>query len=128
VSQAASQAHAFYRDVSTTKTVWTVRDEGGFPAPKVVSGRRAQPFWSSRSRAERIIKTVAAYSGFQPYEIGLEDFLAEWLPSLERDGFLVGVNWSGPKAVGYDLEPSRLAEVLMATASDDATTLAENSR
>lgn len=112
MTQAGSQAHAFYKDVRLSKSVWTVRDAGGFPATKTASGKRAQPFWSSRTRVERIIRTVRAYAGFEPHEISLEDFLASWLPTLERDGILVGVNWSGPKALGYDLEPSRLAEVL----------------
>jgi hypothetical protein len=112
MTQAGSQAHAFYREVRNSKVVWTVRDEGGFPAPKTASGRRAQPFWSSRSRVERIIKTVRAYSDFEPYEIALADFLAKWLPNLERDDLLAGVNWSGPKALGYDLEPSHLSEIL----------------
>jgi hypothetical protein len=105
VSQAASQAAAFYRQVVETGAVWTVRDEGGYPAPKNPEGHRAQPFWSSRSRVERIVKNVSAYAGFEPVEIQLATFLGEWVPALERDGLRIGVNWSGPKALGYDMEP-----------------------
>jgi hypothetical protein len=61
---------------------------------------------------ERIIRTVPAYSMLEPYEISLREFLAEWLPRRERDDTLVGVNWSGSRALGYDLAPSRLAELL----------------
>jgi hypothetical protein len=64
------------------------------------------PFWSSRKRVEKIIETVAAYAGFQPVEITLDEFLAAWLTSLEKDGLRVGLNWSGPRARGYDLEPA----------------------
>ena len=64
------------------------------------------PFWSSRSRVERIIARVQAYAGMRPRELLLEEFETEWLADLERDGFLCGVNWSGDHAVGYDLEPS----------------------
>lgn len=108
MSQAASQASAFYKEVARTKVVWTVKDDRGFPAPKTSSGRRAQPFWSSRSRAERIIKNVPAYKGFMPHEISWSDFESRWVLSLIKNNFLVGVNWSGPKAVGYDLEPERV--------------------
>jgi hypothetical protein len=108
MSQAASQAWAFYREVAKTRVVWTVRDEGGFPAPMNPEGKRAQPFWSSRSRVERIIESVPAYSGFEPYEISWADFCAKWIPGFVRDGLLVGVNWSGKRAVGYDLEPENL--------------------
>ncbi|RPH67238.1 MAG: hypothetical protein EHM78_21965 [Myxococcaceae bacterium] len=31
-----------------------------------------------------------------------------WLPGLERDGRLVGVNWSGNTASGYDVTPSEV--------------------
>jgi hypothetical protein len=105
MSQSASQAAVFYRDVAATRRVWTIRDEGGFPAPLTRSGRRAQPFWSSLSRVERVIKRIPAYAGFQPVELTWETFRDEWLPELRRDGFLVGVNWSGRTVTGYDLEP-----------------------
>jgi hypothetical protein len=108
MSQAASQAWAFYREVAAKRMVWTVRDEGGFPALLTSSGKRAQPFWSSRSRVERIIRSVPAYSGFAPYEVSWEDFCTKWVPDLVRDGLLVGVNWSGKRAVGYDIEPDNL--------------------
>ena len=105
MSQAASQYAAFARDVAEHGRVWTLRDDGGFPSPKTPDGNRAMPFWSSLSRVERIIATVTAYAGFQPFEISWDLFRDKWLPGLERDGLLVGVNWSGPRALGYDLAP-----------------------
>jgi hypothetical protein len=108
MSQASSQAWAFYRDVAKSRVVWTIRDAGGYPAPKTQEGRRAQPFWSTRSRVERIIKSVPAYAGFAPEEIPWETFCSTWVPGLTRDGLLVGVNWSGKRAVGYDMEPEAL--------------------
>ena len=72
------------------------------------------PFWSSRSRVERIIASVPAYAGFEVDEIGLPAFLESWLPELERDDLLVGVNWSGPRAVGYDMTPGELRRNLEA--------------
>jgi hypothetical protein len=68
------------------------------------AGKRALPVWSTHSRVQKIIKTVAAYSGFVPEELSWEEFRDEILPEIERDGMLVGVNWSGPRAVGYDLD------------------------
>jgi hypothetical protein len=110
MSQAASQAAAFYRDAVENDAVWTIRDEGGFPAPMNRDGRRAQPFWSSRPRAERIIKTLEAYKGFEPVEVRLQDFLETWIPRLAGDDVLVGVNWSGSRATGYDVEPDAARE------------------
>jgi hypothetical protein len=108
VGQSASQAAAFCRDVASAGAVWTIRDAGGFPAPKNSEGRRAQPFWSSRSRAERIIATVPAYSGFSVVEIAWTEFAERWIPGLARDRILVGVNWSGARATGYDVEPEEV--------------------
>jgi hypothetical protein len=105
VSQSASQAAAFYREVALAGAVWTIRDAGGFPAPKNSEGRRVQPFWSSRKRAERIIATVAAYSSFSVVELAWTEFSERWIPGLAKDHILIGVNWSGARATGYDVEP-----------------------
>lgn len=114
MSQSGSQAWAFYQEVAAKRIVWTVKDAGGFPAPKTSTGRRAQPFWSSRSRVERIIRTVPAYAGFTPHQIEWAEFCAKWVPGLKRDQILVGVNWSGSKAVGFDLEPEDVARSVQA--------------
>lgn len=109
MSQSASQASAFYREVAEHGRVWTVRDAKGYPAPSNGGGQRAQPFWSSRSRAERVIASVPAYGGFAPEEIELAVFLDRWVPGLRKDGIFVGVNWSGAAATGYDLPPDDVA-------------------
>lgn len=114
----AALADAFYRGVVESRAVWTLRDAGGFPTPHG-DGGRSMPFWSSRSRVERIIANVPAYSSFEPFEISLDDFLARWLPGLERDGLKFGLNWSGERAVGYDVEPSRVAEAISPTRGSD---------
>jgi len=33
----------------------------------------------------------------------LDEWVNKWLPGLARDGVLVGLNWSGPYATGYDV-------------------------
>ena len=114
MSQAASQYAAFWRDVKKNRRVWTVKDGGGFPAPKTRTGQRAMPFWSTLSRVQRIVRTVPAYAGFIPHEISWEEFRDYWLKELVADGYLVGVNWSGPRAIGYDMAP---ADILTAGAA-----------
>jgi hypothetical protein len=106
VTQSASQAAAFYREVALAGAVWTIRDADGFPAPKDSEGRRAHPFWSSRSRAEKVIATVPAYTSFSVVEIAWTEFCERWIPGLARDGIFVGVNWSGARATGFDVEPA----------------------
>jgi hypothetical protein len=102
MSQSASQAATFYRDVARTGMLWTIEDVGGYPAPKNQSGRRAMPFWSSLARVKRIIKTVPAYASFHPVTMSWNEFLDEWVSELTTSGCHVGVNWSGKYATGYD--------------------------
>ena len=122
MSQSASQAAAFYREVAKSQALWTVCDDGGIPAPRTRTGRRSMPVWSSLSRVQRIIRSVPAYSGFRPREISWSDFVASHVPDLEAHRMLVGVNWSGKNAVGYDLEPRDVvANVLHAVRNPAAT-------
>lgn len=114
VSPSAAQAAAFYTEAVREGSVWSIRDDGGFPAPMGPEGHRAMPFWSLRTRADRAVATVPAYAGFEPAEIPLEDFRSRWLPGLEHDGLRVGVNWSGERATGYDIAAPEVKENLAA--------------
>ena len=102
MTTSAAQADAFYREVLEHRVVWSIRDNDGFPAPQTSDGR-AMPFWSLRSRAERIVNTVPAYQGFDVEAIPLDEWRSRWLPGLQRDGLRAGLNWSRPRATGYDL-------------------------
>lgn len=118
MTQSASQAWAFYREVAAAKTLWTVEDDVGYPAPKTAEGRRAQPFWSSQSRAAKVVAEVPAYSAFSPVAISWDKFCETWVPGLTQDGLLVGVNWSGPRATGFDMEPEELKRNVQALIED----------
>lgn len=108
MSFSAAQASSFFREIGSNGPVRTVEDDSGVPAPKAADGRRAMLFWSRRSRAEHVIAQVPAYRGFRPLEISRADFESRWLPGIERDGLIAGLNWSGPRATGYDLTPEKL--------------------
>jgi hypothetical protein len=104
MGQSGAQATAFFRDVVANCTVWTVQDDGGCPAPKTSSGQRSMPFWSSLSRVQKIISTVPAYGAMKPRQISVDEWTREWLPDLKKAGLLIGINWSGVRAVGWDFE------------------------
>ena len=112
MSVSAAHAAAFRKEALSHGVVWGIRDAEGFPAPRNPDGERAMPFWSLRSRAQKVIETVPAYAGFEPVELRLKDFTSRWLPGLETDGLLVGLNWSGARATGYDCTPSELRAAL----------------
>lgn len=101
-------AAAFYKEITENKKLYTVKDKNGHPSPLNLSGKRAMPFWSSRSRTEKIIEKVKDYNNFEVNEISLNEFRERWLPGLEKDSLLVGINWSGDIATGYDIEPNEV--------------------
>lgn len=109
MSVSAAQTSAFFAEVMKYGELYTVRDEGGFPAPVNRTGLRAMPFWSRESRVRRVVDEVPAYRGFIPVRLTLAEFRDRWIPGLSDDGIQIGVNWSGELATGYDLTP---AEVL----------------
>ena len=103
-------AASFYKEVAQTQIVWGIKDCSGFPAPKGTDGKRVMPFWSSESRALAIIDSLPDYKGFAPVPIPWAEFVSRWVPGLEKEKLLVGVNWSGERATGYDITPSELME------------------
>jgi len=105
MSISAAHADAFASEALAADAVWAIRDADGFPTSTNASGETAMPFWSTENRARRVIENVDAYRGFEPVRLELEAFVGRWLPGLERDGLLVGLNWSGKRAIGYDMQP-----------------------
>ncbi|UQU63722.1 DUF2750 domain-containing protein [Couchioplanes caeruleus] len=109
MSLSAAHTAAFRREVPQEGRVWSIRDAGGFPAPRAGDGSRAMPFWSKPSRAQRVVSGIEAYQGFEVVEIPLPEWLGSWLPGLGHDGVQVGVNWAGARATGYDVDPARVS-------------------
>jgi len=105
VAGAQASTDAFFREVAEHRAVWGIRDAAGFPTA-TASGKKAMPFWSSRARAEAVIAGVPDYAKFESVELPWDRFRDRWLPGLERDGLRLGLNWSGPRALGYDYSPS----------------------
>jgi hypothetical protein len=110
VGMSLSGAHraAFRREAAQQGQVFAVRDPEGFPAPAGEDGRRAVPFWSKPTRAQLIVKHVTAYAGLEVVPIPVEEWLSTWMTRLEHDNLLVGVNWAGARATGYDLTPGQV--------------------
>lgn len=104
----AANSARFFTEVIRGGALWTVRDAAGIPAPMNVDGERAMPFWSLRSRAERVRDVSPEYHSFEVVSISLDGFRTNWLPGLSRDGLKVGVNWAGVRAIGYELSPEEV--------------------
>jgi hypothetical protein len=105
-----SGAHkaAFRRETTQEGRVFAIRDAEGYPAPESDSGQRCVPFWSKPTRAQLIVKHISAYNGFEVVPIPVEEWLSGWLTGLAHQGLLVGVNWAGARATGYDMTPGQV--------------------
>lgn len=109
MSLSATHAQAFFDELDAS-AAWTIEDGGGIPAPEGATGHRVMPFWSRESRAQKTIENVPAYAGFRCRRIPLEEWEGRWLPRLGSDGLLVGFNWHGSGATGYDFTPGQVLE------------------
>ena len=107
MSQSGSQAAAFFREIARHRLVWFVRDDQGSPTPKNDSGQRVLPYWSSQARARR---AAAIWGhGLRAESLPLDVWRTAALPDLADDDLLVGINWTGPRLVGWEFT---VAEVL----------------
>ena len=78
------------------------------------------PFWSSEARARRVVKSVPGYAALSIEEIRMDLVSRQGgLPGLKSDGLHVGVNWTGKRASGWDMEPDALQTAIEAAMSDD---------
>ncbi|MER5384242.1 DUF2750 domain-containing protein [Streptomyces sp. NPDC002688] len=103
MSQSGSQAAAFFRDVRQSGVVWLVRDDDGSPAPLSADGTRSLPFWSTSARAQRAAKIWG--HGLRVESTLLEGWRDRELPDAAREGLMIGINWSGPRLVGWSFTP-----------------------
>ena len=110
MSVAASQYSKFCSDVAAKKLAFSFLSDTDFLVYPV-GGAEVVPFWSSRSRIERVVKAHPKYSMYRICEFPLENLFAS-LAQLESEGILVGVNWSGPRLTGYNVAVADLRAAL----------------
>ncbi|MYS24022.1 MULTISPECIES: DUF2750 domain-containing protein [unclassified Streptomyces] len=112
MSQSGSQGAAFFRDVRQSGFVWFVWDDEGSPTSLSSDGTRSLPFWSTSARAQRAAKIWG--HGLRVESMSLEDWRARELPDVAREGLVIGINWSGPRLVGWSFTPTEVLSRLAA--------------
>ena len=106
MSVAALQYDKFCSEVAVKQRTYTfTSDDGLLVYP--VSGTEVIPFWSSKSRLERIALAHEKYQKYEITEYSLGKFF-ELLSRFEADGIHVGVNWAGARLTGYNVPSSNL--------------------
>ncbi|WP_075018411.1 DUF2750 domain-containing protein [Actinacidiphila rubida] len=112
MSQSGSQAAAFFRDVRQSRVVWLVRGDDGSPTHLSGNGTRSLPFWSTSARAQKAAK-IWGY-GLRVGSMPLDTWCESVLPDAARDGLGIGINWSGPRLVGWSFTPMEVLNRLAA--------------
>ena len=112
MSQSGSQAAAFFRDVRDSRVVWLVRGDEGVPTHLSADGTRSLPFWSTSARAQRAAKIWG--HGLRVESMPLDPWCDRVLPDAARDGLVIGINWSGPRLVGWSFTPTEVLNRLAA--------------
>ncbi|PIE36925.1 MAG: hypothetical protein CSA54_02685 [Gammaproteobacteria bacterium] len=102
------------REIRQAQAIFTIQDSAGIPSTENSEGEKTMPFWSSHEHARHFIDSVAGYADFAVLEIPWPLFVEKWLPGLNADSLLAGLNWQGADACGFDLEPDELAEKVAA--------------
>ena len=105
-------AHLIKR-VADEKEIWSLRGEGGWILAGE-AGRELVPVWPHPRYASAC--TTGDWAGAEPAAIPLDEWLAAWLPGLERDGRAVAV-FPTPGGKGVVVEATRLRADLEAELS-----------
>ncbi len=117
---AAMHAHKFYKEVAKNNFVWSIGSPEGMPITVMSNGCRVFPLWSSKTRVEKIITAVPGFAQCTIMGNTWDDFETNWVGQLQNDGVLVGVNWSGRSASGYEMPVQMLCEAVRATKRESA--------
>ena len=104
------RAASFCNEVADQGRLWTISNAGGYPAPRDIEGVRAQPFWSSRERAQAVIDQNKHYHDFEPEELSWRGFTHTWVRDLKVNHLRVGLNWRGEHAPHNDLSPDEVVD------------------
>jgi len=101
----------FIRRVREYGEVWGLRSEarGWAYCPSNDGDEDVLVFWPDRAYAAR--HAVEEWADYVPTVIALEAFMQRWLPGMQRDGALAGVNFNAALA-GVELRPEALLEAL----------------
>lgn len=99
----------FVKRVADWGSVWGLWSEGGWALAADDEGTQALPVWPHPRYAAAC--ACEHWSGSEPREISLADWMDKWLPGMLRDGTAVAV-FPTPNNKGPLVSPERVAEDL----------------
>jgi hypothetical protein len=96
--------------VSKGGDVWGLKNDVGLATWKFdEAGGTLVPFWSDEASAKRV--GAANFPGYKAFRIKSSDFLGHYLPGMQKQKILVGVQFSADMT-GIDMEAADLSRSL----------------
>ena len=110
MSAGVAQANKFYEEVAATQIVWFGCHPNEILLEFDVSDNKVSlPLWSSKSRIERLKKLNPELLGdVEAKSVSWAQFKEHFLPILQDDEKVVGINLSGKNLTGIDIPASIL--------------------
>ncbi|NVJ49532.1 MAG: DUF2750 domain-containing protein [Gammaproteobacteria bacterium] len=108
----------FLQDAVNTGIIWSLvtgeEDDAEFVMVDAEQAERAgvMLFFSEIDFAKALC--VEEWADCCPRAIDLDEFIDKWLPGMQSDGYLVGVNWTADLE-GFEQEPLELSLDLLET-------------
>jgi hypothetical protein len=99
---------SFYKELTQFQSVWTFSSDDGIPSITNDEGQHAMPLWSSRDRANNVLKKEENFAGFNLLEIPWDLFRNKWIPDLKNKKFNVTLNWLGGDQPALEESPEEL--------------------
>ena len=101
----------FVSKVTDWEELWSLKNDEGFVAYGDNDGNECLPFWPHPKYAEAI--ATDKWSDCFPHQIGLSDFLDNWLPGMLSDD-VKAVIFPTLNAQGVVVNPTDLKDALIA--------------
>ena len=110
---------AAYSEILEADAIFTIQDESGIPTTENTEGEKTMKFWSSEEKALAFIDVAEGYAAFNVLKVEWKLFAEKWLPGLDADGLLAGLNWQGETGEGFDFDAYELYEQVEANYQGD---------
>lgn len=101
----------FIEEIKFNGELWSLESDEGWVVvdSQEFADAEVMPFWSDKEDA--LAHCIDEWADYQVGLVNIEDFVQDWLPELDKDGVLIGPNWT-VNLEGLELEAVQVAEAI----------------
>ncbi|GAA5187753.1 DUF2750 domain-containing protein [Ferrimonas gelatinilytica] len=111
MSDITPTVQAFADAVSEHRQLWVLSSDEEYVVCDSIEFENTDvmPLFSSQEKAQALCKED--WAQYQPVAVAMDDFFEHWLPSLDEDKVMVGLDWD-EALNGIECDPFELAKKL----------------